>query len=129
MMELSKQRGENGMKHLKKMIPLFLCVLLLLGMAACKGSENKEDPAGEGGKQGEPTMTITNTPAPTNTQKPTPTPTYEPAKLESGLIPAQYTELNRNFSGKIEHIEYQTYKRTDTGRKSHISNIWRQKAK
>ena len=84
------------------------CILLLLVLlgAACGGQENKE--------QGED-MNLTSTPEPTVTpteapqETATPTPTYAPAQIEDSLIPGHHTELNRNFAGKIEHIEYQTY--------------------
>jgi len=88
---------------------LFL-LLLVLGVAACNVSEQQQ-PENQG--QEEPTMKPTDSPAPTQTSAPTetpaPTPTYEPAKIEDSMIPVRYTKYNKNFSGKIEHIEYPTY--------------------
>ena len=101
------------MRKLKITSYLLLCLALLLGMAACKKPENTDIPAGENVDQEASTMNLTDTPTPisTNTPKPTatPTPTYEPAEIESDGIPAQYTKINKEFAGKIEHIEYPTY--------------------
>ncbi len=104
------------------------CCLMLFGAVACGGKEAATEeptatpavtdeatpePTAEPTSTEAPKATATVAPEPTATPAPTEAPDHEPAKLEDNGYPLEYTKFNKDYAGRVEKIEYQTYAYAD----------------
>lgn len=118
------------MRFFKKILISSCCAIALFGIIGCGKDNNKSHvtPTTEPSVSLEPSNTPIPTPEPTPTPLPSPTPepSPAPAQKEDARIPAGYLKFRKEYSGKIEKIEYvsRDYTKEDTPEQVKRANVY-----